>query len=47
MPKVTSQDEAMSNSEKIKPVAIAVIKLHLPEGVSQSENSIDFFFLIL
>ena len=27
---------AMSNSEKIKPVALAVIKLHLSEGISQS-----------
>ena len=29
MLKGTSQDEVMSNSEKIKPVAVAVIELHL------------------
>ena len=45
MPKGTSRAEAMSNSEKIKPVALAVIELHLSEGISQSvsqsvENSI-------
>ena len=28
--------EAMSNSEKIKPVALAVIELRLSEGISQS-----------
>ena len=32
MPKGMSQDEAMSNSEKIKPIALAIIELHLPEG---------------
>ena len=31
-----SQDEATLNSEKIKTVAIAIIELHLPEGISQS-----------
>ena len=36
MPKGTSQAEAMSNSEKIKPVALAVIELRLSEGISQS-----------
>ena len=36
MPKGTSRGEAMSNSEKIKPAAIAVIKLCLSEGISQS-----------
>ena len=35
MPKGTSLDEAMSNSEKIKPVAVAVIELHLSEGISK------------
>ena len=35
MPKSTSQAEAMSNSEKIKPVALAVIELRLSEGISQ------------
>ena len=34
MPKGTSQAEATSNSEKIKPVALAVIKLRLSEGIS-------------
>jgi len=28
VPKGTSRDEATSNSEKIKPVALAVIELH-------------------
>ena len=35
MPKGTSQDEAMSNSEKIKPVAVAIIELHFSEGIGQ------------
>jgi len=30
--KCTSQDKAMLNSAKIKPVALAVIELHLSEG---------------
>ena len=29
-----SQDEATSNSAKIEPTALAVIKLHLSEGIS-------------
>ena len=33
--KGTSRDEAMSNSEKIKPVAVAIIELRLSEGISQ------------
>ena len=32
VPKGTSQDEATSNSEKIKPIALAVIKLRLSAG---------------
>ena len=45
MPEGTCWAEAMSNSEKIKPVALAVIELHLSEGISQLlsqsvENSI-------
>ena len=36
MPKSTSQAEAMLNSEKIKPVALAIITLCLSEGISQS-----------
>ena len=32
----TCQVETMSNSEKIKPVSLAVIELHLSEGISQS-----------
>ena len=36
MSKGTSQAEATSNSKKIKPVALAVIKLRLSEGISQS-----------
>ena len=35
MPKGTCQAETMSNSEKIKPVALAVIELRLSEGISQ------------
>jgi len=33
MPKGTAWDEAML---KIKPVALAIIELHLSEGISQS-----------
>ena len=36
MPKGTCRAEATSNSEKIKPVALAVIELRLSEGISQS-----------
>ena len=36
MPKGTCWAEVMSKSEKIKPVALAVIKLRLSEGISQS-----------
>ena len=32
----TSLAEAMLNSEKIKPVVLAVIELHLSEGIGQS-----------
>ena len=34
--KGTSWAEVTSNSEKIKPVALAIIKLHLSEGINQS-----------
>jgi len=36
MPKSTSWAEAVSNSEKLNPLALAVIKLHLSEDMSQS-----------
>ena len=36
MPKGTSRAEAMLNSEKIKPIALADIELRLSEGISQS-----------
>ena len=36
MAKGTGWAEAMSNSEKIKPVTLAVIELRLSEGISQS-----------
>ena len=36
MPKGTSRAEATSNSEKIKPVALAIIELCLTEGISQA-----------
>jgi len=35
MPKGTSQAEATSNSEKIKPVALEVIELRWLEGIKQ------------
>ena len=35
MPKGTSRAKATLNSEKIKPVALAVIELRLFEGISQ------------
>jgi len=34
IPKGTSWAEAMSNSEKIKPVALAIIELRWSEGIS-------------
>ena len=40
MPKGTSQAEVMSNYEKIKPVALAVIELRLSEGISQSVSQL-------
>ena len=36
MPKGTCRAEATSNSEKIKPVALAIIELRLSEGISKS-----------
>ena len=36
MPKGTCRAKAMSNSEKIKLIALAVIELRLSEGISQS-----------
>ena len=52
MPKGTCQAEATSNSEKIKPVALAVIELHLSEGINQSvtqsvENSVEYIYIFL
>ena len=35
MPKGMCPAEETSNSEKIYPVALAIIKLHLSEGISQ------------
>jgi len=29
------RDEAMLNSKKIKPIALAIIELYLPEGIRQ------------
>jgi len=55
MPKGTSRDEVTSNSEKIKPVALAIINLCLSRSIRQSgrqsgsqlaENSIYYFFKI-
>ena len=36
MPKGTCRDEATLNSEKLKPVALAINELRLSEGISQS-----------
>ena len=36
MPKGTSRAEAMSNSEKIKLITLAIIELRLSEGIIQS-----------
>ena len=36
MPKGTCQAKATSNSEKIKPIALAAIELRLSEGIRQS-----------
>jgi len=36
VPKGTSQAEAILNSEKIKPIALAVIELHWSEGIRQA-----------
>jgi len=36
--KGTSWDEAILNSEEIKPIVLVVIELHLSEGVSQSDS---------
>ena len=41
MPKGMSWDEAMSNSEKIKPIALAVIELRLSEGIKQAGRRAD------
>ena len=52
MPKGTSRTKANSNSEKIKPIPLAVIELRFSEGTSQLlsqllsqsvENSCKFF----
>jgi len=36
MTKGTSQAEAMSNSEKIKPLALAIVELRKSEAIRQS-----------
>jgi len=36
MAKGTSRAEAMSNSKKIKPVALAIVELHESEGIRQA-----------
>ena len=41
MPQGTSQDEATSNSEKIKPIALAIIELCLPQGIRQAGRQAD------
>ena len=39
MPKGTSCAEVTSNSEKIKPVALAIVKLRLSEGIISQSGS--------
>ena len=46
MPKGTSQAEATLNSEQIKPVALAVIKLRSSEGTVSQKVSRKFHFMI-
>ena len=46
MPKSTSRYKVMSNNEKIKPVALTIIKLYLSEDIRQAisqsvENSME------
>jgi len=41
MAKGTSRAEVMSNSKKIKPVAVAIVELRESEGISQSGSLID------
>jgi len=36
MAKGTSQAEAASNSEKIKPIVLAIVNLHKSEGIRQA-----------
>ena len=44
MPKGISQAEVTLNSEKIKPIALAIIKLHLSESVTQSvSQSLEYY----
>ena len=38
MAKGTSQAEVKLNSEKFKPIALAIVKLHLSEGISQLQG---------
>jgi len=40
MAKGSSQAEVTSNSKKIKPIALVIVKLRESEGISQSENSV-------
>ena len=40
MPKGTSRAKVMLNTEKIKPIALAVLKLHLSEDISQSVSQL-------
>ena len=49
MPKGTCRAKATSNSEKIKPVALAVIELRLSEEISRPvtqsvENSVEYIY---
>ena len=51
IPKSTCWAEVMSNSDKIKPVTLAVIELRLSKGIRQAvswseENSIELIFFL-
>ena len=45
--KSTSRDEATLNSEKIKPIALTIIRLHLPEGIRQAVTVGQEIFVVL
>jgi len=40
------RDEATSNSKNIKPIALAIIKLHLSEGIRQLVGQSEIYYII-